>query len=314
MNTNKKKHLFGPVPSRRFGRSLGIDMLPYKTCSFDCVFCQLGPTTHRTVNRDEYVPTADVILELKNWLESGGEADYLTLSGSGEPTLHSHFGDILTYIRSHSNIPSVLLTNGSLLHLPEVREAACLADIVKVSLSAWDDASYRAVNRADESLSFKQLVEGQKIFRNMFTGELWQEVILLDGINASEEAVQNIAQWAEEIAPDRIHINTVVRPPAESFANPVTEARLLKLAEFFGSKAEVIANSSQNLGTEIQANKETILEMLKRRPCTALHISEAFSLHANEVSKYLGQLVRSGHVQVERTAHEVYYTAKKSSL
>ncbi len=143
----KYKYLFGPVPSRRFGRSLGVDLIPYKTCSMNCVFCQLGRTSKTTVTRKEYVSTDLVKEELKYWLKTNKNADYITLSGSGEPTLHTRFGEILEFIRTNTNIPAVLLTNSTMLYLPEVREAAALADIVKISLSAWDQASLRRVNR-----------------------------------------------------------------------------------------------------------------------------------------------------------------------
>ena len=140
--TNRYKYLFGPVPSRRFGRSLGVDLTPYKTCSQDCVYCQLGRTTRKTVLRKEYAPLHAVLEEISDWLSADGEADYITLSRSGEPTLHVLFGDVIEFIRLNSRIPSVLLTNGSLFHLPEVRHAASCADIVKISLSAWDQPSY----------------------------------------------------------------------------------------------------------------------------------------------------------------------------
>jgi len=136
--TREYKYLFGPVPSRRFGRSLGIDLTPFKTCSLDCVFCQLGKTTCKTAQRDEFVPIQDVLAELSDWLKTNGNADVVTLSGSGEPTLHSKFGEVIEFVRKRSNIPMLLLTNGTMLHLPDVREAAAAANMVKASLSAWD--------------------------------------------------------------------------------------------------------------------------------------------------------------------------------
>ena len=180
----KYHYLFGPVPSRRFGRSLGVDLTPRKTCTLDCVFCQLGRTTDKTMTRKEYVPVDAVLAELAAWIKENGKADYITLSGSGEPTLHSGFGEVLQFIRSHSSIPAVLLTNGTLLHLPEVQEAACHAHIVKVSLSAWDQASFGWVNRPHPELSFHQVVEGQKAFRARFKGQLWLEVFLVAGMNS----------------------------------------------------------------------------------------------------------------------------------
>lgn len=143
----KYQYLFGPVPSRRLGRSLGVDLTPYKTCTLDCVFCQLGRTTKKTVTRQEYVPTDRVLAELEQWLKSDGKADYITLSGSGEPTLHSRFGEVLEFIRANSKIPAVLLSNGMMLYLPEVRAAAAYANVLKVSLSAWDQMSARRGER-----------------------------------------------------------------------------------------------------------------------------------------------------------------------
>jgi len=132
------KYLFVPVPSRRFGRSLGVDLTPYKTCSPDFVFCQLGRASEKTITRQEYVPLEMVLFELEDWLKKDGRAQYITLSGSGEPTLHSRFGEVLEFINNKSTISTAVLTNGTMLHLPEVRHAAALANVVKVSLSAWN--------------------------------------------------------------------------------------------------------------------------------------------------------------------------------
>lgn len=158
-------YLFGPVPSRRLGRSLGVDLTPRKTCTFDCVFCQLGPTTHKTVQRQAYVPTAAVIAELTQWLHAGGTADYITLAGSGEPTLHADFGAIIQFLRAATTIPVALLTNGSLLGDPAVRAAAAQANVVKASLSAWDQPSFASINRPHAALTCAAVVEGLRQFR-----------------------------------------------------------------------------------------------------------------------------------------------------
>jgi len=305
----QKKYLFGPVPSRRFGRSLGVDLTPFKTCSLDCVFCQLGPTMNKTTIRDEYVSTEAVIAEIDEWMKTDGKADYVTLSGSGEPTLHSRFGEVLEFIRSNSKIPAVVLTNGTLLHLPEVREAALLANIVKVSLSAWDQASYGWVNRPHAQLKFTQLIKGQKAFRKQFRGELWLEVFLVAGMNSAPSDVGRIAALAGEIEPDRIQLNTVVRPPAEKFAAALSREHLSSLCHLFRPTAEVIAEFSAEKDPGVQANKETILSMLQRRPCTADQIAKGFAMHLNEVSKYLGNLMRTGQIREERKNNTVYYAA-----
>jgi wyosine [tRNA(Phe)-imidazoG37] synthetase (radical SAM superfamily) len=305
----KKRNIFGPVPSRRFGRSLGVDLTPHKTCSLDCVFCQLGRTTDKTINREEYVPTQDVIQEIDEWIKTEEEADYITLSGSGEPTLHLHFGEVLRSIRDKSTIPAVLLTNGTLLYLPEVRDAASHADIVKVSLSAWDQASYGRVNRPHPQLKFHQLVEGQKAFRRQFRGELWMEVFLVQGMNSSPSEVSRIASLAGEIKPDRIQLNTAVRPPAEGFAESLSMERMLSLCHLFYPNAEVIAEFELEKDSKMQINKETVLSMLRRRPCTASQIASVFGMHINEVAKYLGNLMSSGQIREERRNNTLYYAA-----
>ena len=302
------KHLFGPVPSRRLGRSLGVDLTPYKTCSQDCVFCQLGRTPKKTLARHEYVPIGEVLEELEAWLKRDGKADHITLSGSGEPTLHSRFGEVLGFVRKNSAIKAVLLTNGSLFHLPEVRRQASQAHIVKVSLSAWDQTSYGWVNRPHPALDFKQLIEGQRAFRNEFRGQMWIEVFLVAGMNSIHSDVAKIAALTNLLEPDRIHLNTAVRPPAEDFVAPLSRERLASLCHLFRPPAEVIAEYRDKGGSEISANEESIFSLLKRRPCTAEDIAGAFGMHFNEVSKYLGYLMRQGRIRTERANGSFYYT------
>jgi len=304
------RYLFGPVPSRRFGRSLGVDLNPYKTCSFDCVFCQLGRTTEKTITRREYVPTERVLSELHEWLDKDGRADYITLSGSGEPSLHSRFGEVLEFIRSQSTIPAVLLTNGTMLNLQEVRDAAACADVVKTSLSAWDQPSYIWMNRPHPQLRFDHLIEGQKAFRAQFKGELWMEVFLVEGINSFPGDIQKIATLAGEIGPDRIHLNTSVRPPAEDFAAALSKEHMEELTHLFQPRAEVIAEFKAKDSERVEANQETIFSMLQRRPCTADQIADVFDMHLNEVSKYIGILMQSDQIHVERKSPMVYYAAK----
>ena len=304
----KYRYLFGPVPSRRFGRSLGVDLSKPKTCSLDCVFCQLGRTGTSSIERKEYVPTGEVIAELKDWLETDGQADYITLSGSGEPTLHSGFGEVLAFVRENSSIPALLLTNGTMLYLPEVREGASHASIVKTSLSAWDEASYALVNRPHPELRFDLLVEGEKAFRADYTGKLFLEVFLIKGMNARPEEVKKIAALAKEIAPDRVQLNTAVRPPAEKYAVPLTREEMEGLAELFKPKAEIIAEFKARHGSHFEANQDAILAMLKRRPCTAEQLAEVFGMHLNELSKYLGKLTANQQVLLEQKNGLTYYT------
>jgi wyosine [tRNA(Phe)-imidazoG37] synthetase (radical SAM superfamily) len=311
MKTKKYQYLFGPVPSRRFGRSLGVDLTPYKTCTLDCVFCQLGRTLEKTIVRREYVPTAAVLAELEEWLKAGGRADYITLSGSGEPTLHSRFGEVLEFIRKNSTIPGVLLTNGTLLSLPEVQDAASHAGVVKTSLSAWDENSYFWMNRPYAELRFDDLVEGQKEFRARFKGQLWLEVFLINGMNTRVADVKKIASLAKEISPDRIHLNTAIRPPAEDFVTVLPKECMETLARLFSPLAEIIGEYHTDSTGETRANQYMILSMLQRRPCSARQIAETYGMHLNDVSKYLGKLMRSGKIRAVRRDATLYYSVLK---
>jgi len=310
MKERKYKHLFGPVPSRRLGRSLGVDITPFKTCSFDCIFCQLGRTTRKTVTRKEYVPVEPVIAELKDWLDGGGQADYLTLAGSGEPTLNSEFGEIIDFVHSSTGIPVALLTNGSLLNDTDVRRDALKADVVKMPLSAWDQMSLEHVNRPYRGIKFKDLIEGQWQFRNEFKGELWMEVFLVWGTNATPKEVSAIAELVRKIRPDRVHLNTSVRPPCEEYAYAVPGKKLNDLAGLFDPPAEVIAEYSSDSSGKVQANETDILEMLSRRPCTLQQICSVFGMHKNEASKYIGKLTRTGKIQEQRRENDIYYAGK----
>jgi wyosine [tRNA(Phe)-imidazoG37] synthetase (radical SAM superfamily) len=216
---------------------------------------------------------------------------------------------VLRFIRSHSSIPAVLLTNGTLLYLPEVQEAACHAHIVKVSLSAWDQASFGWMNRPHPELSFHQMVEGQKAFRARFKGQLWMEVFLVAGMNSLPPDVAKIAALAKKIMPDRIHLNTAVRPPCEDFAVPVSRERMESLAPLFCPEAEVIAEFEAKQRVEMHAAQEEIYSMLQRRPCTAQEIAETFSMHPNEVSKYLGKLLRDKRIRLQVVNTLLYYVA-----
>lgn len=303
-------YLYGPVPSRRFGRSLGVDLTPFKTCSFDCVFCQLGRTLQKTLVRKEYIPLDAVLDEIKSWMKTDGDADYVTLSGSGEPTLHSGFGKVLQLLRQNL-IPSVLLTNGSMLMLPEVREAAFYADIVKVSLSAWDQHSFGWINRPHPQLNYNEIVEGIKTFRSQYSGKLWMEIFMMLGMNSTADKVKKIAAQIKEIKPDRVHLNTVVRPPAEDYAAAVEQTNLASLANMFDPPAEVIAEFNANSQEHITATEDSILSLLLRRPCTTDQIAGVYGMHTTEISKYLGDLMRKGQIREKRKKGAVYYIAAR---
>jgi len=303
------RYLFGPVPSRRLGRSLGVDLVPFKICSFDCTFCEVGRTTQHTLERREYAPVGVVLKELEQWLASGREADVITLAGAGEPTLHSRFGEVLEWLAAHTPMRRAILTNSSLLHLPEVRRAACRANLVKASLSAWDPASLDRLNRPHAGLAFRQVYEGIQALRAEFRGDLWLEVFLVAGVNDAEDDVAQIATLAAAIGPDRVQLNTVVRPPADAEARHVSAEQLDVLAGLFTPRAEVIAAFRAGDAAKAAVTEDDIVAMLERRPCTAADIAHAFGLHPGDVGKRLAVLLDERRLVSRRVEDRVYYLA-----
>lgn len=300
------KHVFGPVPSRRLGRSLGVDLVPFKTCSYDCIYCQLGRTTCKTVERKEWVPMDVVLEELKRKLAC--RPDYITLSGSGEPTLHSRLGELIEHIQAMSDAPVAVLTNGSLLWQKEVREELALADVVLPSLDAGDELLFQAVNRPHPAITFEKLLSGLEQFRREFPGQYWLEVLLLAGQTAPPAHVQKIADWVRRIKPDRVQLNTAIRPPAEEFAVPVSQARLTELARLFSPKAKVIAEYRRR-GKRVptDASQQAILELLRRRPCSEEDLAGALAMRPIEVAKHLTVLEAAGRIAGQRHGCLFYY-------
>ena len=305
------KYLFGPVPSRRLGLSLGLDLTPYKTCTLDCVFCQLGRTTRRTIQRRAYVPLRAIQTELLHWIKKGGRADCITLCGSGEPTLHTGFGEMLAFVREQTSWPTVLMTNGTLFTRPAVRRATRRAHIVKVSLSAWDQTSFMRINRPQQALSFERIVEGYRALRAEFSGQLWLEVFLLQGWNATPANVSKIAGLAASFQPDVIHLNTAARPTATAKARPLATQKMLALASLFQPPAQVIAEFPARATVASSLHEAAILALLRRRPCTAQQISAAFGTHPNEVAKHLEKLTRANASRRRLKNQAAYYVALK---
>jgi len=312
--TARFKYVFGPVPSRRLGRSLGVDLIPFKTCTFDCVYCQLGATTDNTVERKEFVPLDEVIAEVAAKLEAGPKPDYITLAGSGEPTLYARLGELVTAIKAITDTPIAVLTNGSLLADPDVQAALLPVDLVVPSLDAGTADLFERVNRPHPSLQFQTLVDSIVAFRERFHHQLWLEILLVGGGIALEESeFDALAGHAARIRPDKIQLNTVTRPPAESFAEPAPLEQLQRLAARLGPTCEIVSEAE---GLRQQAGISTtaadILEMLKRRPCSLEDIANGLSIRPNEAIKHLEHLEAQHAVATKKVGSTTYYTAREA--
>jgi len=307
------QHVFGPVPSRRLGRSLGVDLVPFKVCTYDCIYCQLGRTTCKTTERKEWVPLNEVCASLRGALDT--KPDFITLSGSGEPTLFSRPGELIRSIKDLTDVPVAVLTNGSLLSVPEVRAGLLEADLVVPSLDAGNERLFRIVNRPHEDIAFDRMVEGLIAFRQEYGGRYWLEVLLLGGITAVPAEVERIADIAAKIGPDRVHLNTATRPPAEKSALAVQKAELERLAAAFGGTATVVADYPATVRQgEFAARREDVLNLLRRRPCTVDDIAGGLGLHRNEVVKYVEELSSEGLIEASTSDGRVYYAATGQGL
>lgn len=317
MAEKRAAHVFGPVPSRRLGFSLGIDVSPMKTCSYDCIYCQLGRTDARRARAGDFVAPQTVIAEVARKLAGGARPDYLTLSGSGEPTLYSRLGELLAGLRRF-RIPLAVITNGSLLWRPRVAAACARADLVAPTLTAGSAAAWKRVNRPHRSIAFRRMVEGLVRFRGRFRGRLWLEVMLVAGVNDSAAQVRAIARLAARIRPDGVWLGTVTRPPAEHSARPVPRRRLERLAGLFAPRALVLAEAPgqirQTGRTGQTAGPAEVLAMIRRHPATAAEVAAGLGLARGEARRHLARLAAEGLAAASRSrAGRKYWRARPAS-
>lgn len=299
MKDSDFRHLYGPVPSRRLGRSLGIDLVPFKTCTYDCIYCQLGRTTNKTIERKEYVAAEEVLVEVERKLAAEPAPDFISLAGSGEPTLNDRIGDLIVGIKNLTSIPVAVLTNGSLLWMREVQDDLMAADLVLPSLDAGHEHLFQCVNRPDEALSFERMVTGLAEFTERFRGSVWLEVFLLAGVTGIQAEVEKIATLTRRIRPDRVQLNTVSRPPAEEFVFAVAAEQMERFRELFPATAEVITETlhDESLVLSARAAIDTdILSLLRRRPCTLRDVALSLGIHPNEAAKCLDVLGKAGKI------------------
>jgi wyosine [tRNA(Phe)-imidazoG37] synthetase (radical SAM superfamily) len=304
------KHLFGPVNSRRLGISQGIDLVPSKICNFNCIYCEIGATTTLTCTRREYIPLPELLAEIDTVLadrELLAHLDVFTITASGEPTLHSGIGRIIRYLKEKTDKPVVVLTNGGLFYLPEVRHDLLEADIVIPSLDSAREESYRRINRPLACSPLTELIEGLVAFRKEFSGKLWLEILLAKGINDSDEDITALISAVEKIRPDKVQLNTVARPPLETFAKPLTREELEAVARRIPGPVEILVDFTTREREKFRnISEDEIVEMLKRRPCTSNDVSEALNLDPDIAQIMLQQLADSGRI-IETTHHDKRY-------
>lgn len=318
---DEKKYFYGPVPSRRLGRSFGVDIVPFKVCTLDCIYCQLGRTTEKTIERKPYIPIEPIIAELKEALQKGLETDYITIAGSGEPTLNSNMGEIINRIKKITDIPVAVVTNGTLFYRADVRAECARADVVLPSLDAGDEQTFRKINRPHSDISIEKLISGLCSFRNEFSGRIWLEVFLVDTINTNPEQIAKIRAIIQRLRPDKVQLNTAVRPTAETNLKKLNVEKLRSISEQLGDNCEIISDfsdirsgeeqdGSSKLHLEVEAKTETLFSMLKRRPCSLDDICSAMRIVPNEALKYVTILSKRGVIDTEQRTGAIFYKVK----
>jgi len=307
-------HLFGPVPSRRLGLSLGVDLVPYKTCTLDCVYCEVGATTAPTLEIGEYIPTREIIDELDVYMQNPDRLDYITFSGSGEPLLHSGFGNILDHLKRHyPRFSTALLTNATLLTLPGVAEKLRGLDLVLPSLDAASQEVFERINRPRHGIRIDSVIEGLRSFRAETGIAMWLELFVLPGYNDSPEEIQLLKQALETIGPDRVQLNTLDRPGVCSDLEPASRETLQQIADFLSPlQCEVVGGFSGE--GELQGTSDrsqSILQTLRRRPCTSRDLAEALGVHLNEMNKQLRALYEQSLIYPVQGERGVFWKARE---
>ncbi|MCF8299402.1 MAG: radical SAM protein [Saprospiraceae bacterium] len=308
------KYLFGPVPSRRLGMSLGVDLIPHKICTLNCVYCECGKTTKLTTERKEYIPVEDVINELKDYFENNPKPDYFTFSGAGEPTLNSGFGRVLEFIKENSpSVPIAVLTNGSLLSDKQVRKELLNADVVLPSLDAAIDETFRKIDRPSKQLNINDYIKGLVEFRKEFKGKIWLEVFILPGYNDDKKNLDALKKAILEINPDSVQLNTLDRPGTIDKIVAAPYNSLVEIKNYWNlDNVEIIASAPKR--KEVKSYRDdmenAILETIKRRPCTLEDLAEILGTHINEVNKYLGVLEADNHIEITKMERGIFYQLK----
>ncbi|MDY6787873.1 MAG: radical SAM protein [candidate division WOR-3 bacterium] len=309
------KYIFGPVPSRRLGISLGIDLIPHKTCSFDCLYCECGKTTNKTMDRQEFVPTEQVLKELNHYLTHHPLPDFATFSGAGEPTLHTGIGEITDFIKdNYQGLKTAMLTNSTTINIPEVRQALLKTDIVLPSLDSAVQETFEQINRPVEGIDVKKVIEGLESFSLMFDGKIWLEIFILEGYNDSADEIAALKRAVQRIKPDRVQLNTMDRPGTEAGlakASKKTLERVKKALDYESTEIISKYKSRKEIDSYREDAEEAIVKLTERRPATMKDMEEILGLKSMEIGKYLDILLAEKRLVIETGERGVYYRAPK---
>jgi len=288
----KFKHLFGPIASRRLGISLGVDLVPYKTCSLDCIYCECGKTTHLTNQRAIFAPTQTVTTELQTYLSQSPQLDVVTFSGAGEPTLASNIGEVIAFLKT--NFPSyqvAVITNGTLLNDLMLQDALLHADIVIPSLDSATPDGFQKINLPCRTISIENVIDGIISFRKRYAGRLLLEIFIIPGINDTNEELLILKKTAERINPNEIQLNALDRPGTQKNIPIPSFEKLNEIATFFSPlNVKIVSKTKPNLINKLTSfTQEDILRLLST-PVSFEALLIQTGLHSNDLRPILLQL------------------------
>ena len=299
----KTKRVFGPVLSKRLGNSLGIDVIPHKTCSYNCIYCQLGSEENTITDLTNYYSVDEIIYELKEALLNNKNIDYITFTGSGEPTLYKDLKKLIYEIKQITDIPVCIITNGSLLYKQEMRSNLLLADLIIPSLDAGNEETFKLIDNPNKEIDFDKMVEGLIEFKKVFKGEYWLEIFLLKDINDNEDELDDIIKIVKKIKPDRIQLITATRRVANEKAKALSDEELKKIKKYFNARCDIeidIPNISENhKGNKRILTEDDIVNFLIRQPDTAYIIAKSFNENERKVKELLDLLIKKNKVREE---------------
>ncbi len=260
-------YVYGPVPSRRLGRSLGVSLVPPKTCTYSCVYCQLGRTTDQTVERRSFFPPADILDEIRNALDTSENVDHVTFVGEGEPTLSSDIGLLIGQVKERFDVPVAVVTNGSLLFDAQVRAELMAADRVLPTLATAEYQIWRRMHRPHRDLDFPAVIEGLVSFSQEYGGDLWLEVMLVHGLNDCDVSLQALRESIQRIQPGRVDLMTPIRPPTEDWVEVPEPDRVLRAEELLGSGEAMVRETDDPFdASDFGSCREAVLTICSRHP------------------------------------------------
>ncbi|ELZ6543892.1 radical SAM protein [Campylobacter jejuni] len=297
------KILFGPVSSRRFGRSLGIDLSPSKKqCNFDCVYCELDPKKAQE-KQDEIISIDKIISEVKVMLEKNVEFDFLTLTANGEPSLYPYLNELILSLRSIAKDKKLLiLSNGTAVLDEDKFNALLKLDVVKFSLDSAVAKTFYRIDRALKNIDLEKMIEKMVDFRARFNGDLIMEILVVKDLNDNEEEFEALNQALKKIMPLRVDLSTIDRPPAYA-VKKVSEEKLLELSKLIDSTPILLAKRHYE-GEKLSFNEEELLKMLHLRSQSEIDIEVKF----DEQSKtLLNQLIKEKKVKILDLAGVKFY-------